>query len=100
MNTTIQEQDGKMVAFLEGRLDTVAVPETEKALKPLHDSEGKDIIIDCTNLDYISSAGLRLFLTILKSAETKNGHVYIRGVNDNIRPVFVFTGFIHIFKFI
>ena len=58
MKTTIQEQDGKMVAILAGSLDTAAAPETEKAMSPLNDVEGKDVIIDCTELEYISSAGL------------------------------------------
>ena len=52
MKTTIQEQDGNVVAILEGSLDTAAAAETEKAMSPLNDVEGKDIIIDCTNLTY------------------------------------------------
>ena len=82
MKTTIQEQDGNMVAILEGRLDTVAAPETEKAMNVLNDVEDKDIIIDCTDLEYISSAGLRIFLGILQNAQERGGHVYIRNIND------------------
>ena len=52
MNVTIQEQDGNMVAILEGSLDTAAAAETEKAMSPLYDVEGKNIIIDCTDLEY------------------------------------------------
>jgi anti-sigma B factor antagonist len=100
MKTTIQEQDGNMVAILEGRLDTVAAPETEKAMNVLNDVEDKDIIIDCTDLEYISSAGLRIFLGILQSAEDKDGHVYIRNVNDNVRAIFTITGFSNIFEFV
>ena len=54
MNVRIEEIDGNMVAFLAGSLDTVAAPENDKAMRPLDDVEGKDIIIDCTELDYIS----------------------------------------------
>lgn len=100
MKTTIQEQDGNKVAFLEGRLDTPTAPEAEKALSPLYDSTGCDIIIDCTSLEYICSAGLRIFLRILKSAQEKGNHLYIRGINDDIRAVFAMTGFINIFKFL
>ena len=99
MKTTIQEEDGNMVAFLEGNLDTAAAPETEKAMSPLYDVEGKDIIIDCTGLEYISSAGLRIFLCVLQSAEGKGRHVYIRNVNDEVRSVFAITGFSNIFEF-
>ena len=99
MNVRIEEQDGNMVAILKGSLDTAAAAETEKAMSPLNDVEGKDIIIDCTDLAYISSAGLRIFLGILQSAQTKGGHVYIKGVNDNVRAVFTITGFSNIFEF-
>ena len=100
MKTTIQEQDGNMVAILEGILDTAAAPETQKAMSPLNDCEGKDIIIDCTKLEYISSSGLRIFLDVLKSAEDKGSHVYIKGISDDVRAVFALTGFINIFEFI
>ena len=99
MKTTIQEQDGNVVAILEGNLDTAAAAETEKAMSPLNDVEDKDIIIDCTDLAYISSAGLRIFLGILQNAQARGGHVYIKGINDNVRAVFTITGFSNIFEF-
>jgi len=99
MSVTIQEQDGNMVAILVGSLDTAAAAETEKAMSPLNDVEGKDIIIDCTDLEYISSAGLRIFLAILQNAEEKNGHVYIKGLNEKVRTIFTITGFCNIFEF-
>ena len=88
-----------MVAFLTGSLDTVAAAETEKAMSPLNEVEGKDIIIDCSALEYISSAGLRIFLGILQNTEEKGGHVYIKGINDSVRTVFTITGFSNIFEF-
>ena len=100
MNVTIQEQDGNMVAILEGNLNTAAAAETERAMNPLNDVEGKDIIIDCTGLEYISSAGLRIFLGILQNTQEKGGHVYIKGVNDAVNDIFTITGFSNIFEFI
>ena len=100
IKTTIQEQDGNVVAILEGSLDTAAAAETEKAMDPLNDVEGKDIIIDCTDLEYISSAGLRIFLAILQNVQERGVHVYIKGVNEAVNDVFIITGFINIFEFI
>ena len=99
MNVRIEEIDGNVVAILEGTLDTAAAAETEKAMSPLNDVEDKDIIIDCTDLAYISSAGLRIFLGILQNAQAKGGHVYIKGINDSVRAVFTITGFSNIFEF-
>ena len=100
MNVTIQEQNDNMVAILKGELNTAAAAETEKAMNPLNDVEGKDIIIDCTDLEYISSAGLRIFLGILQNVEERGVHVYIKGVNEAVNDVFIITGFINIFEFI
>lgn len=100
MNVTIQEQDGNMVAILVGNLDTSVAAETEKAMSPLYNEEGKNIIIDCTGLAYISSAGLRIFLSILQITKEKGCHVYIKGINDNVRAVFTITGFSNIFEFV
>ena len=99
MNVRIEEISGKMVAFLNGSLDTAAAAETEKAMSPLNDVEGKDIIIDCTDLTYISSAGLRIFLGILQKVEEKGRHVYLTGINDKVRGILTITGFINIFEF-
>jgi len=100
MNVTIQEQEGNVVVILEGSLDTAASVEAEKAMSPLNDVEGKDIILDCTDLTYISSAGLRIFLCILQDSEEKNRHVYIRGITNNVRSTFEITGFSNLFDFI
>ena len=99
MKTTIQEIDGSMVAMLEGRLDTAASPETEKNMLPLYDCENQDIIIDCTKLEYISSSGLRIFLSVLKNTKPRGCHVYISGLNDDLRQVFAMTGFTNLFDF-
>ena len=99
MNTTIEEIDGKYVATLEGEMDTAAAIEAEEVLKPIYNSNGKDVIIDCTNLEYIASSGLRILLSILKGVKASGSKVVMKGVNDDIKNVFKLTGFISIFEF-
>lgn len=99
MTTTIQEQEAKIIAILSGELDTAAAQETEKALQPLLESKGKDIVIDCTSLEYISSSGLRVLLSILKQADSVGSKVTLKNVNDVIRDVMELTGFITLFHF-
>jgi anti-anti-sigma factor len=99
MNTTIQEKDGNLIAFFEGRLDTAAAIKTEQDVKPLYDNTEHDIILDCTALEYISSSGLRIFLAVLKNAKAKGSHVYIRNINEGIQKVFKMTGFYNLFEF-
>ena len=99
MKTTIQEQDGNLVAVLEGRLDTAAAAVTEKELQPLYDCDGKNIIFDCSNLEFISSSGLRLFLGVLKAAQPKGSKVCITGMSNELKDVFTITGFTSLFEF-
>lgn len=99
MTTTIQEIDGKLVATLCGELDTAVALETEKALEPLLHSEGKDVILDCTALEYIASSGLRILLSILKQAKSVGSRVVLKNVNDVVRDVLDLTGFVSIFEF-
>ena len=99
MKTTIFERDGEAIAQFEGRLDTTAAAQTEQDLKPLYETTCSAIVLDCSELQYISSSGLRLFLGLLKASKPKGIHVIISSLNNNLRQVFAMTGFTSLFEF-
>lgn len=99
MNARIEEIEGKRIATLEGEMDTAAAAEAEEVLKTLYQSNGNDVIIDCTRLEYIASSGLRILLGILKGTKAGGNKVVLRGVNEDIKNVLNLTGFISIFEF-
>ena len=99
MKTTVQEIDGRLVAVLCGELDTAAAAETEAALKPLFDSDGKDLVLDCAGLEYIASSGLRVLMNLLKKAKADGNHVVLKDVNAVIRDVLELTGLVSYFTF-
>ena len=99
MKTTIKELDGRLVAVLTGELDTASAAETEAALKPLFESTGKDLVIDCSNLEYIASSGIRILVNLLKTAKAKGDQVVLKNVNEVIRDVLELTGFVSYFDF-
>lgn len=99
MKTTLKEIDGRMVATLSGEFDTSVAEEAEKVLRPLYEMTGKDVVIDCTKLEYIASAGLRILLSIIKKAKAGGNKVILRNVNEDIKSVFKLTGFITLFEF-
>jgi len=99
MNAKIENIDGKHFVTLAGELDTLAAAEVEEVLAPLYNSDGKDIIIDCTQLQYIASSGLRILITILKGAQQGGSQVVLRGVNDDIKKVLDMIGFCRVFVF-
>ena len=99
MKIIIQELEDRIVAVLGGEMDTTAALEVEEALQPLFNDDDRDIVIDCTELGYIASSGLRILLSILKNAKAHGNRVILKNVNENIRDVFKLTGFINIFEF-
>ena len=88
----IKENNGGMLAILNGRLDTPAAVKAQQEIGPLLENADKEIV------EYISSSGLRLFLTIRKEASVKGGKVIIENINDEIRKVFMMTGFFNLFE--
>ena len=94
----VKEQNGGMYATVSGRLDTPAAVVAQQEIKPLLENADKEITLDCTNLEYISSSGLRLLLTVRKEAAAKGGKVIIAHISDNIKKVFMMTGFYNLFE--
>lgn len=99
MNITISEKNGTVIGVLDGRLDTAAAPQFAKDMEPLMEKANLPIVLDCTKLEYVSSSGLRLFLTLRKKTIAEGGSVTIKGVNAEIKQVFTITGFISLFNF-
>lgn len=84
----------KLIMALTGRLDTNTASELENEIKS--SIEGIEFLeLDFSNLDYISSAGLRVLLSAQKIMN-RQGEMIIKNVNDDIKEVFEVTGFIDI----
>ena len=91
MTINKQREGSKLYAEILGRIDTVTVTDAEKALRP--DVEGiTELTLDFKGLDYISSAGLRLLLSLQKIMN-KQGSMKILNVNETVREIFEVTGF-------
>jgi len=97
MKTSIVESGNQLIARFSGRLDTPAAVQTAEDVKPLLEATNREIILDCTELEYISSSGLRIFLSIRKEASAHGSKVIVRNINDDIRQVFMMTGFVSLF---
>lgn len=100
MITKIEENDGIMTVYLEGRMDTSVSEAVEKEVQPVYETECKEIVIDCSKLDYIASSGLRLFLNMLLDTQQQGKHISVKGMNEALREVFDMTGFSSLFDFV
>ena len=94
------ENGNPVVAHLQGRLDTAAAVEVTPDFQALAEQAAGHIVLDCTELEYISSSGLRLFLGLRKESAAKGGKLQVRNINNDIRQVFMMTGFISLFEII
>lgn len=94
MKIDVNKIDAKAIVALTGRLDTTTAPELEAELKNV--IEGcSDLVFDFENLEYISSAGLRILLATQKTMN-KQGAMVIKNVAASIMEVFEITGFVDI----
>lgn len=88
------KENGIVTLALSGRLDTVTAPKLEETLESVLDG-ANELHFDFNDLEYISSAGLRVLLKAQKIMNTK-GNMIISGVNELIMEVFEVTGFVDI----
>ncbi len=98
MDLKINYSGSKTLVVVEGRLDTTNSEEFEKKMTPLMTGSNPDIEVDCKDLSYISSSGLRLFLTLKKSVMARGGELVLKTLRPDIKEVFDMTGFSKIFK--
>lgn len=91
LNITKTQNEDKLTVKLEGRLDTTTAPELESQMKDGIEKV-KDLVLDFKDLDYISSAGLRVLLSLQKIM-TVQGSMKLINVGEVIQEIFDVTGF-------
>ena len=78
---------------LNGRLDSNTSPSLEKKLVSAIENGTRNMVIDFENLDYISSAGLRIILKTTKDLKRTEGNIVLCAMQDYVREVFEIAGF-------
>ena len=94
MELEFKKEDSKLIVSFKGRLDTTTSREAEEEINKNLDKIN-ELLIDFTNLEYISSAGLRLLLKLQKEFVNKGG-MTIENPNDIVKEIFKVTGFSNI----
>lgn len=96
MDITIKKIEQKTCVVLDGRVDSTNADQFQRDIAPLMECDNLDIDIDCTNMTYTSSQGLRVFLLLQKSLMSRNGKMVLRNMNPRVKEVFDITGFSNI----
>ena len=99
METIIEEQGKVAIVTLKGRLETTESEDVQEKIATLYEKDLERVVIDCKDLEYIASSGLRIMFLLLRAMKPKDADVVIRNANDMLKSVFDSTGFTSLFKF-
>lgn len=96
MEINVTQDGNKATIALEGKLSVATSPDLEAAIQGLPE-DTNEFIIDLANLDYISSAGLRVLVSTEKIAGQRNGKMVLQHPNEEVAEVFDMTGLADVF---
>ena len=93
-----RSQDGGIsILCLDGYLDAHTAPQFEKIIQEEYDAGRCQILVDCSQLTYISSAGLGVFMSFVEDVRQAGGDIKICGMQPTVYEVFEILGFPEIF---
>ena len=93
MNIKKEQRADQTIVAISGQLDTLTAADFEKEILALVNGDERHIVLDCAGLSYVSSAGLRLLLTLQKGMKAKSGTLVLEKVQPDIMDIFKVTGF-------
>lgn len=97
MEINCKKSEGKTIIELKGYLDATNAQEFQKVVDELPANDTENVVVDCEGLEYISSSGLRVFITLLKKAQKNGGKVKVENLNSTVREIFDMTDFSSLF---
>ena len=101
LEINIDEIDQRIILRLNGRLDAPSSAILEDRLNTLLKEKHKNVFLDFSDMDYLSSAGLRLLLSYTKKFHENQARLGIFSIMDNVLEIIKLTGFeniLHIYK--
>lgn len=98
MDIKEEKKENATIFSLKGRLDSATSPEVEAKIMDTIGHGTKEVILDFSSLDYISSAGIRVLVHCHKELEKLHGHIFLTSVPKPIENVLYITGFLPYFK--
>ncbi len=89
----VRENNAIHVLDLKGYLDAHTAPELEKAFQNLLEGKKFNIVVNCKDLTYISSAGLGVFMAYIEDVRKNNGDIKLSNMSPKVYNVFDLLGF-------
>jgi anti-anti-sigma factor len=93
MKIVHQEKDGVICLQIEGRLDAESAQEAETTVRDVLKQGSRRMLFDLSQMEYISSAGLRVILMAVKELRNKQGKVVLCGLTPYVKEIFDVSNF-------
>jgi anti-anti-sigma factor len=100
MEISTKKENQALILSLKGRLDAVTSPEFETASFSAVDKGDVTILIEMSDIDYISSAGLRSILALMKKLKALQGRLILFAMQAQVKEVFSISGFSSIIEIV
>ncbi|MBO4395921.1 MAG: STAS domain-containing protein [Eubacterium sp.] len=99
METREEQENGMLTLFVSGEIDGTNVDDFEKALQSAVERT-ENLRLDLSDLEYVSSTGLRVFLTTQKKVKQLGNHMELANVNEEVMDIFSVTGFVKLLNIV
>lgn len=99
MKVTLLEVTDVILAKVEGEVNTLTAKEFQAAVSNIIDEHEKNLVLDCTALDYLSSAGLRALFALAQKMTGISCTITLKNVQAAVMEVLEFSGFDEFFEF-
>lgn len=97
LKVELEQFGGKIVLRVEGRLDAASTPILEKKIRSLLQEGQHYLAVDFSSVEYLSSAGMRLLLSITKDLKGKQGELVLFAIDDPVLEIIKMAGFENLF---
>ena len=98
MTTTLTQQGGTAEVSVKGRFTTDETAAFLKDIEPLFNEKFAQVTMDLSELDFISSAGIRCFVMLLKACEANGSNLVLKNLTPQIQDIFTLTALIDRFN--
>lgn len=98
MQITDKLENQTRIVAIAGNVDALTAGEATQYLNGRINTETKQIILDLSQVDFMSSAGLRMILTALKASRQQGGDLYLAGAQPSVEKMLKVSGFTSILK--
>jgi anti-sigma B factor antagonist len=96
MNIEVKTKDGITVVEIHGDIDSKTAPTVQDEILPLSQTTDK-LLLDMKEVEYMSSAGLRVLLLLYRQLAAKKGKIVLVGLSQSILDTMSVTGFLKFF---